>query len=80
MGVSSREEQLFIRFLNNLTCMLLDNYTCFTLQNYSAKVFSEYIKQADNLGRLAVLKSQINHNIKLRSIVDKGIEVAFNEG
>lgn len=57
MGVSSREEQLFIRFLNNLTCMLLDNYTCFTLQNYSAKVFSEYIKQADNLGRLAVLKS-----------------------
>lgn len=46
--------------------MPLDNYTCFTLQYCSIEAFSEYIKQVNNLGKLAVIKSYIDCNIKLK--------------
>lgn len=60
--------------------MPLDNYTCITLQNCSIKNFSEYVKQVDNLGRLAVTESHIDCNTKLRIIANRIIEIAFNVG
>ena len=60
--------------------MPLDNYTCFTLPHYSFEAFSEYIKQIDNLERLSVIGSHFDYNIKLRIIVNRKIEVAFNQG
>lgn len=59
--------------------MPLDNYACFTLQHCSIEAFSEYIKQVDNLGRLAMIGSHITCNIKLRIIANRRIEVAFNQ-
>lgn len=45
--------------------MPLDNYTCFMLLNCSIETFSEYIKQVDNLGRLAVIGNHIDCNTRL---------------
>ena len=51
-----------------------------TLQHCFIKTFSDYIKKVDNLGRLAIIGTHIDYNIKLRIIVDRRLEVVFNEG
>ena len=60
--------------------MPLDNYTYLTLQHFSVEAFSEYIKKIDNIGRLVVLGSYIDCNIKFRIIANRRIEIAFNQG
>lgn len=51
-----------------------------TLQHCFIKTFSDYIKKVDNLGRLEIIGTHIDYNIKLRIIADRRLEVVFNEG
>ena len=54
-------------------------YSPRSIQYCSIEAFKEYIKQVNNLGRLIVIRSYIDCNIKLRVITNIRIEVAFNE-
>ena len=59
--------------------MPLDNYTCFMLLNCSIETFSEYIKQVDNLGRLAVIGNHIDCNTRLSVWYNIGLENTNSE-
>lgn len=54
-------------------------YSPRSFQYCSIEAFRQYIKQVNNLGRLIVIRSYIDCNIKLRVITNIRIEVAFNE-
>lgn len=58
--------------------MPLDNYTCLTLQNCFVEIFS--ILDVNNPRRLVVIGTHINCNVKLKIIVNRRLELTFNQG